>query len=83
MIVDTPQAGDKITEKGIPTNQFQALLQALELAVNLNTPIIGSGSPEGVVTAEPYQVYLDTAGGSGTIQYRKMSGSGNTGWILT
>jgi len=82
MIVDTPQAGDKITEKGVPTEQFQALLESLELAVNLNTPIVGSGSPEGVVTANPYQVYLDSTGGAGTIQYRKMTGTGNTGWIL-
>jgi hypothetical protein len=80
-IVDTPRAGDKITEKGIPTTQFQALLESLELAVNLNTPLTGTGSPEGVVTAEPYQLYLDTTGGAGSIAYRKMTGSGNTGWI--
>jgi len=82
MIIDTPQAGDQITEKGVPTEQFQALLESLELAVNLNTPIVGSGSPEGVVTAIPYQVYLDSSGGAGAIQYRKMTGTGNTGWIL-
>ena len=82
MIVDTPITGDKITEEGVPTSQFQALLESLELAVNLNTPITGAGSPEGVITANPYQVYLDTAGGAGALQYRKMTGTGNTGWIL-
>lgn len=82
-IVDTPKAGDKITEKGVPTDQFQSLLEALELAVNLNTPITGSGSPEGVISANPYQVYLDTAGAAGAVQYRKMTGISNTGWILT
>lgn len=81
-IVDTPRAGDKITNDGVPTDQFQSLLESLELAVNLNTPITGIGSPEGVITANPYQVYLDTSGGAGTIQYRKMTGTGNTGWIL-
>jgi len=81
MIADTPQSGDKITEDGIPTAQFQSLLESLESAVNLNTPLTGTGSPEGVLTALPYQVYLDTAGGAGTIEYRKMTGSGNTGWI--
>ncbi len=82
MIVDTPLAGEKITDKGVPTAKFQALLEVYEREVNLNTPIIGTGSPEGVVVAEPYQAYLDTTGGAGSIQYRKMSGSGDTGWIL-
>lgn len=81
-IVDTPRAGDKITEEGVPTDQFQFLLESLEKAVNLNTPITGSGSPEGVVIADPYQIYLDTSGGTGTIEYRKMTGTGNTGWVL-
>jgi len=81
MITDTPRTGDKITEKGIPNAQFQALLESLEFAVNLNTPMTGTGSTEGVVTSYPYQVYLDKAGGAGTIQYRKMTGTGNTGWI--
>ena len=33
-IVDTPLAGDKITDKGVPTAQFQALLEAYERAIN-------------------------------------------------
>lgn len=82
MIINTPQAGEKVTSEGIPTIKFQALLESLELAVNLNTPIIGAGSPEGVITAKPYQVYLDTTGGAGTLQYRKMTGTSNTGWVL-
>jgi hypothetical protein len=81
-IVDTPKAGDMITKEGIPTEQFHTLLQALEIAVNLNTPLTGTGSPEGVIAANPYQVYLDTAGSTGTIEYRKMTGTGNTGWVL-
>jgi len=42
----------------------------------------GSGSPEGVITAEPRSFYVDTAGGAGTVLYVKQSGTGNTGWIL-
>jgi len=81
-IVDTPLSGDKITEKGVPVAQFQALLESYERAINLVSPITGTGSPEGVVDAEPYQVYLDTTGGAGALQYRKMTGTGNTGWVL-
>lgn len=33
-IVDTPLAGDKVTEKGVPNDQFQALLESIENAIN-------------------------------------------------
>ena len=33
-IVDTPLAGDKVTEKGVPNEQFQALLESIENAIN-------------------------------------------------
>lgn len=42
---------------------------------------IGSGSPEGVVTAQVGSLYLRTNGGAGTTLYVKESGTGNTGWI--
>lgn len=41
----------------------------------------GSGSPEGVVTANPGSMYLNTAGGAGTTLYVKESGGSNTGWV--
>lgn len=45
------------------------------------TVTVGAGSPEGVVTAGPGSLYLNTSGGSGTSLYVKESGSGNTGWV--
>ncbi len=42
---------------------------------------VGSGSPEGVVTADPGSLYCNNAGGAGTTLYVKQSGSGNTGWV--
>jgi hypothetical protein len=41
----------------------------------------GSGTPEGVVTAPPGFLYLNTAGGAATTLYVKQSGVGNTGWV--
>lgn len=41
----------------------------------------GTGSPEGVITAEKGSLYLRTDGGAGTSHYVKESGSGNTGWV--
>jgi len=41
---------------------------------------IGSGSPEGVVTAPTGSIYLNLNGGANTTLYVKTSGTGNTGW---
>lgn len=45
------------------------------------TITVGAGSPEGVVTAGPGSLFLNTSGGSGASLYVKESGSGNTGWV--
>lgn len=41
---------------------------------------VGTGSPEGVVTAPVGALYRRTDGGAGTTIYAKESGSGSTGW---
>ena len=43
--------------------------------------LTGTGSPEGVVTANPGSDYLNSNGGVGTTYYVKRSGTGNTGWF--
>lgn len=40
--------------------------------------LVGTGSPEGVVTANPGQTYLDTTGDTFWV---KKTGTGNTGWL--
>lgn len=60
-------------------------LQRLVDTINNNVgkaELEGSGSPEGVITAEPRALYMDTAGTAGSILYIKQSGTGNTGWVL-
>jgi hypothetical protein len=56
------------------------------LDASLSIPIIGSGSPEGVVEARQYQLYINSAGTAGLIEYRKMlsqiGGNRAQGWIL-
>lgn len=42
---------------------------------------IGTGSPEGIVTASQGSIYHNRSGGSGTSVYFKENGSGNTGWV--
>jgi hypothetical protein len=41
----------------------------------------GTGSPEGVVTAPPGSLYMNSSGGANTSLYVKESGIGNTGWV--
>lgn len=45
--------------------------------------IVGTGSPEGVVTAEPGTLYLDDTTPGSVHTWVKVSGSGNTGWEQT
>jgi hypothetical protein len=51
----------------------------------LSIPIVGTGSPEGVVEARQYSLYLDESGSAGSIQYRKMQpeigGDRTRGWV--
>ena len=52
---------------------------------SLSIPIVGSGSPEGMVKAKQFSLYLDNTKSAGSIQYRKMQpeigGDRTRGWI--
>lgn len=47
-------------------------------------PIVGDGSPEGVIAAPQYSLYIDYNGGSGAMEYRKIlpeiGGDRTQGW---
>lgn len=45
-------------------------------------PAASLGSPEGVVTASPGALYIQTDGARGKTLWRKLVGTGNTGWSL-
>lgn len=42
---------------------------------------VGSGDPDGAVTAPVGSIYIRTSGGSGTTLYVKESGTGSSGWV--
>ena len=65
-----------------PTLRASEFMRELVAQANLSTILTGTGSPEGVLTANPTQLYMDDAGTAGNILYIKKSGVGNTGWIL-
>ena len=66
----------------IMTLRMAEFLEAITRQVNQNITISGTGSPEGVVTAEPFKTYLDTAAAAGSNFFVKKTGSGSTGWQL-
>jgi hypothetical protein len=41
----------------------------------------GTGSPQGVLSANPGSLYVNLSGGASTTLYVKESGGGNTGWV--
>lgn len=56
--------------------QVPIYIQATECGV-----FAGAGSPEGVVTANPGSLYLNTSGGASTSLYVKQAGVAATGWV--
>jgi len=69
-------AGDK------PTLRASEFFREITRQVNISTVLTGSGSPEGVLEAEPTQMYMDTLGSAESILYIKKTGTGSTGWVL-
>ena len=70
MIVDTPLSGDKITEEGIPTSQFQALLEAIELEINNpRLPSFTVATVPTVTESEARIIYVSDESGGATIAF--------------
>lgn len=76
--IQTPVLTDKLTQDGYASIQFYTWMGQITEAVK--PPLVGSGSPEGVVTATVGRWYVDTDT-TGTGIYLKESGEGDTGWI--
>lgn len=75
-------AGLPIVEKdGTMTTVFRNQMNRYENQI----PIVGAGSPNGVVEGSYLQEYLDVTGTTGSIVYRKMlpdvGGDKTLGWV--
>lgn len=69
-------------DEPVMTLRMAEFLEALTIQVNQSIILSGTGSPEGVLTEQPFKMYLDTAAASGSNLYIKKTGTGNTGWVL-
>ena len=71
-----------VDENGTMAQAFRQFTQDASLSI----PIVGAGSPEAVIEAAQYSLYLDSSGGASAIQYRKMQpeigGDRTKGWVL-
>ncbi len=65
-----------------PTERSSEFIEEVSRQINQNTVQSGTGSPEGVISAEPTTLYMDDSGTAGSILYVKKTGAGSTGWIL-
>lgn len=61
-------------------NQFSLGSSVTSMLMNGRLYATGSGTPEGVVTANVGSIFQRTDGGINTTFYIKQSGTGNTGW---
>ena len=73
------------TSTNLPTGtatRIQAR-ERIRFSVNslLRDIIVGTGSPQGVVSAQAGSLYLDANGGSGSTLYVKEVGGGTSGWV--
>lgn len=70
-----------VDDKGFMSDSFRFWT----LNTDLSNPIVGAGSPEGVVTARQYQFYINTSGTTGSLLYIKMlpdiGGDRSQGWV--
>lgn len=70
-----------VNKDGTMTQRFRTYLNDLESW----KPIYGSGSPEGVVTAPQYRLFIRTDGSSGSLIYVKkqasIAGDKSQGWV--
>jgi hypothetical protein len=72
---------DSTSSRGGAWHRVAATGTAATDFIPVGRHIVGTGSPEGVVTATIGNIFSRMDGGASTTLYVKESGSGNTGWV--
>ena len=74
-------AAQPITKDGKMEQPFREVMRSLTDQL----PMTGTGTPEGVVNAPQFSLYLDTTPAASPVEYRKMlaqiGGDTTQGWI--
>lgn len=81
-MITPPVPSQPITNDGMMLQSYMLWTQA----VTKLQPIVGTGSPEGVVTADQFSFYINSAGATGSILWCKMipliGSDRSKGWVL-
>lgn len=81
----TVPSGPIVIADGSVSEPFRTWGNALERRVDRLTPIVGSGSPEGVVDAPQHSEYINSSGTAGNIKWIKLQsdigGDPKKGWV--
>lgn len=68
------------------SGKMQQFFVEFMLSIRSNTPIVGTGSPEGNTPARQYSLYIDETVPTAPVQYRKMltqvGGDIKKGWVV-
>jgi len=82
MIPELNASNPIVNAAGLMTQVFRTWI----LTVVRESTIYGNGSPEGIVEAPQYALYIDRTGTTGAIAWRKMlpqvNGDKTQGWVL-
>jgi|TARA_R110002095_G_scaffold136730_2_gene118378 hypothetical protein len=66
--------------------EMEQTFRSWALEVSNNLPLVGTGSPEGVIEAAQYSLYIDKTTPLSPVQYRKMlsdiGGNRTKGWAV-
>ena len=81
--VDIRTAFANVLTSGVATSHLELtdIGTFTHTQIDNQLPLIGTGSPEGVVTASTGRLYTDSSGGAGSTLYVKETGAGPTGWV--
>lgn len=79
-MIQLPNRDFPISYSGMPSDRFIGWMQEVTKAINLLTPIDGTGSPEGVLKAGQKSYYFDIA--AQELYFKTTDSTLNTGWVL-
>lgn len=80
-MIQNPVRDFPISKKdGVAEDRFIGWIEEVTKAINLLTPIEGTGSPEGVLKARQKSYFFDTA--AEELYFKTTNETLNTGWIL-
>lgn len=81
MIIPPYRDAPIVDQKGNASAEMQGWIEVVTNLLNAMEIQEGTGSPEGVITANTKKLYFNTSGSPGSYIYIKTTDNSNTGWV--